>query len=134
VYAATYARDGAGIARIGEPRALTAARLALVLRAMVAAGELTGPFQVIGDGAEAYADVLRGCLDVGVAIGSSAGSPPHAAMIAQLGAARLAHDPAGDDLVRLASAYLRPPEAELNQSVVAPSTGLHVAPPVRHYL
>ncbi len=122
VYAATYARDGDRIVRVGEPRALGAARLAAELDAMIARGALVSPVQMIGDGAEAYADVLC-AVGGGATLLPSADHPPRASATARLAAARLAVDPGGDDLVALAPAYLRPPEAELKQTVVAPSAG-----------
>lgn len=123
VYGAVFARDGERIARVGEARALTASRLVAEMNAMIARGELARPVQMIGDGAEAYAEVFRDGIDGGVTVFASAVHPPHASKTAQLAASRLARDPRGDDPVTLAPAYLRPPEAELRQSVAAPSAG-----------
>lgn len=134
VYAGVYARDGERVARVGDARAITAARLAAEIDAMLAAGVLAGPVCVIGDGGEAYADVFGGIAG-GVVVLPTAEHPPRAAMIARLAAARLETDAAGDDVVTLAPAYLRPPEAELKQSVVTPSvptTGAAAAE--RHFL
>ena len=135
VYAAVYAREGERVARVGETRAITAARLAAELSGMLTAGALDAPVSVIGDGGEAYADVFC-AIAGGVTVLPTTEHPPRAATIARLAAARLAADGAGDDVVTLAPAYLRPPEAELRQSVVAPSAATAAAtlPVERHYL
>jgi tRNA threonylcarbamoyladenosine biosynthesis protein TsaB len=112
VYAALYERDAAGIARLGSPRATTPARLAEAVGA---------PCVFIGDAVEAYGDVFRAVLGAGARLVPSDRHPPRASAVARLAAARLAREPAGDDLVALSPAYLRPPEAELTQSAHSPS-------------
>ena len=135
VYAAVYGRDLDRIVRFGEPRALTAVRLATELAAMVERGD-TAAIHLVGDGAEAYAHVFRDAIAGAVTVLASDEHPPRASATARLAAARLARDPAGDDLVTLVPEYLRPPEAELKQSTVAPSdpTPTQPAEPRRHYL
>jgi tRNA threonylcarbamoyladenosine biosynthesis protein TsaB len=112
IYAALYTREDGGIVRLGEPVAVAA---------RVLAGLLTPPCTVIGDAVEAYGAVFRDVVGAGVDLLASAAHPPRASAIARLAAARLARDPAGDDLVTLAPGYIRPPEAELTQSARAPS-------------
>lgn len=112
IYAAVYEQIGGRVVRLGVPRALGAAQLA---------AETGAPCAVIGDAVEAYGDVFRRVLGVGVRLLPSDRYPPRAAAMARLAAARLAREPAGDDPVTLVPAYLRPPEAELTQSVCAPS-------------
>ena len=121
VYAAVYAREHDGIVRIGAPRALAASRLVADVNTLVERGVLTPPVQMIGDGADEYAGVFRDGIAGGVTVFSSAEHPPRASTTAYLAAARLADDPHGDDVVTLAPAYLRPPEAELKQSAATPS-------------
>jgi tRNA threonylcarbamoyladenosine biosynthesis protein TsaB len=113
VYAALYERDGRGIVRRGVPFAVGAATLA---------AELAGrPCTFVGDAVGAYADVFRRVLGEDARLVSDAQYPPCAGAVARLAAARLARDPTGDDPVALAPFYLRPPDAELTQSVTAPS-------------
>lgn len=113
VYAAVYERAGDGIVRIAPVRALGAERLA---------EEIGGPSTVIGDAVEAYGEVFTRVLGAGVRLLPSTLHPPRASALARLAAARLASDPHGDDLATLAPCYVRPPEAELTQSVRAPSS------------
>jgi tRNA threonylcarbamoyladenosine biosynthesis protein TsaB len=112
VYAAVYERDGARLVRLGEPRAVAAEALAVAI---------AGPCTFIGDGVEAYGDVFRGVLGADAVLLASATHPPRPATVARLAAARLATDDAGDDVEALAPTYLRPPEAEVSQSVHSPS-------------
>jgi len=113
IYAALYTRENGGIVRLGEPIAVAARALAEVL---------TPPCTVIGEAVEAYGAVFRDVLGTAVTLLGSDAQPPRASAVARLAAARLARDPAGDDLVTLAPVYVRPPEAELTQSARAPST------------
>jgi tRNA threonylcarbamoyladenosine biosynthesis protein TsaB len=117
IYAAVYEQTAGRVVRLGEPRALTATRMA---------AEIGAPCAVIGDAVEAYGDVFRRALGAGVRLLPSDRYPPRAEAVARLGAFRLAREPAGDDLVTLVPAYLRPPEAELTQSACVPSA---VPPP-----
>lgn len=112
IYAAVYERDGDRLVRLGAPRAIGAERLA--------AG-IAGPCTFIGDAVEAYGDVFRRILGTGALLLPSVSHPPSALAVAQLAAARLRMSEAGDDVIALAPAYLRPPEAELTQSVHSPS-------------
>jgi tRNA threonylcarbamoyladenosine biosynthesis protein TsaB len=118
IYAALYAREGEAIMRLGCPLAVTARALA---------ADLTAPCTVIGDAVEAYGAIFRDVLGAGVTLLASETHPPRASAVARLAAARLARDPAGDDLVTLAPAYIRPPEAELTQSAAAESAPLLAA-------
>jgi tRNA threonylcarbamoyladenosine biosynthesis protein TsaB len=115
VYAAVYARDGEGIARLGEPCAIAAARLAEAIG---------GPCTFVGDAVEVYGEAFRGVLGAAAALLPPAVRPPRASAIIRLARARLAREPAGDDLAALAPVYLRPPEAELTQSARGPSARL----------
>lgn len=112
IYAAVYERSAGRVVRLGAPRALAAERLA---------AELAGPCVFIGDAVEAYGEVFQRVLGSGATLLSSARHPPSAHAVARLAAARLAREPAGDDLTGLTPAYLRPPEAELTQSARSPS-------------
>ncbi len=112
IYAALYERDAGRIVRLGPPRALAVERLAR---------DLSGPCVFVGDAVEAYGEAFRRLLGDHAVLLSSARHPPSAAAVARLAAADLARRPAGDDLVGLAPAYLRPPEAELTQSQRSPS-------------
>lgn len=112
VYAALYEQIGGRLVRRGAPCALAAARLA---------AEIGGPCTVIGTAVEAYGDVFRDVLGTCARLLPSESHPPHASAVARLAAARLAREPAGDDLVTLAPVYLRPPDAELTQSLGSPS-------------
>ena len=115
VYAALYERDGGTIVRCGAPIAVAAVALA---------AELAGqPCTFVGDAVGAYADVFRRLLGEDARLLPDLEHPPRGAAVARLAAARLAREPTGDDLVTLAPFYLRPPEAELTQSVRAPSAG-----------
>jgi len=116
IYAALYGRDDrdARIVRLGAPVALGAADL-------IAA--LTPPCSIIGDVVEAYGALFTASLGAGVRLLASDAHPPRAAATARLAAARLRALPAGDDLIALTPAYLRPPEAELEQSARSPSAG-----------
>jgi len=113
IYAAVYERDGARIVRVGGPWAIAAARLAAAL---------ASPCTFIGEAVEVYGDVLRRVLGEGITLLGPKEHPPRASAVARLAAARLAYEPAGDDLVTLTPTYVRPPEAELTQSPGAPST------------
>lgn len=117
IYAALYrCDDGRGhrIVRLGVPVAIGA-------QALIAA--LTPPCSVIGDAVEACGVLFTTSLGGGVRLLASEDHPPRAGATARLAAARLRADPAGDDLVALTPAYLRPPEAELKQSARSPSAG-----------
>ena len=118
IYAALYEREGERIVRLGPPVAITAVRMA---------ESIAGPCSFIGDAVEAYGDVFRRVLGPGAVLFPSAQHPPSGAAVARLAAARLDQDPAGDDLTGLAPAYLRPPEAELTQSVGASSSAKSAA-------
>jgi tRNA threonylcarbamoyladenosine biosynthesis protein TsaB len=121
IYAAVYEREDDRIVRVGAPCAIAASTMA---------GALAGrPCTVVGDAVEAYGDVFRAALGDAVRLLSSDAHPPSGAAVARLAAARLAAGPAGDDLVTLVPAYLRPPEAELTQSAASPS-----APQVLHFV
>jgi tRNA threonylcarbamoyladenosine biosynthesis protein TsaB len=119
IYATLYIRENGGIVRLGEPVAVAARALAEVL---------TPPCTVIGDAVEAYGAVFRDVLGDAVTLLASDVLPPRASAVARLAAARLARDPAGDDLVTLAPGYIRPAEAELTQSERAPSGPLLALP------
>jgi tRNA threonylcarbamoyladenosine biosynthesis protein TsaB len=112
VYAAVYERTAEGLVRLGAPCAVAAERLA---------SELGGSCAFIGDAVEAYGDVFQRVLGSGAMLLDSASHPPSAIMVARLAAARLRASAAGDDLVSLEPSYLRPPEAELTQSLHSPS-------------
>ncbi len=112
VYAGLYRTEDGRIVRLGTPVALAAS--ALISR-------LTVPCTVIGDMVEAYGPLFAAALGEGGTLLASDVHPPRAAATARLAAARLRGAPAGDDLVALAPAYLRPPEAELKQSDTSPS-------------
>jgi len=112
IYAALYQREDERIVRLGTPVAIGATALMAVL---------TPPCSIIGDVVEAYGGLFTSTLGGGVRLLASDAHPPRAGATARLAAARLRADPAGDDLVTLAPAYLRPPEAELKQSVTSPS-------------
>jgi len=112
IYAALYQREDERIVRLGTPVAIGATALMAVL---------TPPCSIIGDVVEAYGGLFTSTLGAGVRLLASDAHPPRAGATARLAAARLRADPAGDDLVTLAPAYLRPPEAELKQSVTSPS-------------
>ncbi len=112
IYAGVYAREAGRVVRLGSPIAVAARALA---------GVLTPPCTVIGDAVEAYGAVFTEILGRGVTLLASDVHPSRASAVACLAAARLARDPAGDDLVTLAPGYLRPPEAELTQSARTPS-------------
>jgi tRNA threonylcarbamoyladenosine biosynthesis protein TsaB len=117
IYAALYGRDDRHdrIVRLGAPVAIGAADLIALL---------TPPCSVIGDVVEAYGALFTTRLGAGVRLLASDAHPPRAAATARLAAARLRVSPAGDDLVALTPAYLRPPEAELKQSAQSPSAGI----------
>lgn len=112
IYAGLYVREDGRILRMGDPIAVVARTLA---------STLTVPCTLIGDAVEAYGAVFEEILGTGVTLAPSRAQAPRAGAVARLAAARLARDPAGDDLITLAPGYLRPPEAELTQSVRAPS-------------
>lgn len=112
IYAALYRADEGPIVRLGAPIAVAAAALA---------STLTPPCTIAGDVVDAYGDVFRAALGGGVTLLAADACAPRARAVARLAAARLRADPAGDDLVTLTPAYLRPPDAELTQSVRAPS-------------
>jgi tRNA threonylcarbamoyladenosine biosynthesis protein TsaB len=114
IYAALYERDG-GIVRLGAPRAVAAARLA---------GELDGAWTFVGEAVGVYGEAFRAALGARAILLPPATHPPRASAVARLAAARLAGEPAGDDLVALAPVYVRPPEAELTQSARAPSSAV----------
>jgi len=113
IYAALYRREAGRIVRLGTPIAVAVAALVEIL---------TPPCSLIGDVVEAYGSVFGAALGSGVTLLGSDVHPPRAHATARLAAARLRADPAGDDLVTLTPAYLRPPEAELKQSTARPST------------
>jgi tRNA threonylcarbamoyladenosine biosynthesis protein TsaB len=113
IYAALYRRENDRVVRLGTPIAVGAAALA---------GVLTPPCSLIGDVVEAYGSLFAATLGGGMTLLGSDEHPPRASATARLAAARLHADPAGDDLVTLTPAYLRPPEAELKQSTTKPST------------
>jgi len=113
IYAALYERAGDRLVRCGEPTAVGAERLA----AMIA-----GPCTFIGDAVEAYGEVFRNALVGSAHIVASSCHPAVAIAVGRLAAARLRQMPAGDDVRSLAPTYVRPPEAELTQSVHSPST------------
>ena len=113
IYAALYRREAGRIVRLGTPIAVAVAALVEIL---------TPPCSLIGDVVEAYGSVFGAALGSGVTLLGSDAHPPRARATARLAAARLRADPAGDDLVTLTPAYLRPPEAELKQSTARPST------------
>jgi tRNA threonylcarbamoyladenosine biosynthesis protein TsaB len=115
VYGALYERDGEGLARCGEPCAIAAERLA---------GAVGESCTFIGDAVESYGDVFRRVVGAGAKLLSSATHPPSAVAVARLAAARLLRSSLGDDLAALAPSYVRPPEAELTQSLHSPSTAL----------
>jgi tRNA threonylcarbamoyladenosine biosynthesis protein TsaB len=115
VYAALYERDGDGLVRWGEPRAIAADRLAFAIG---------GPCTFIGDAVESYGEVFRQALGSDAYLLPSALHPPVAAAVARLATGRLRRSPAGDDLASLAPTYVRPPEAELTQSVHSPSAAV----------
>ncbi len=79
------------------------------------------PCAFIGDAVEAYGDVFRRIVGDRARLLPSATHPPSASAVAVLAALRLARSPIGDELATLAPRYVRPPEAELNQSLAAPS-------------
>lgn len=112
IYAALYRTDDGTIARLGSPIAVAASALAAAL---------TPPCTIAGDGADAYGSVFRNALGDGVTLLTADACAPRAPAVARLAAARLRIEPAGDDLITLAPAYLRPPDAELTQSAQAPS-------------
>ena len=112
IYAGLYTREGGRILRLGSPISVVARTLATTL---------TSPCTLIGDAVEAYGAVFAEILGPGVTLVASETQPARASAVARLAAARLSRDPAGDDLVTLAPGYLRPPEAELTQSVRTPS-------------
>jgi len=113
IYAALYEREGERIIRLGSPVAITAVRMAEAIG---------GPCSFIGDAVEAYGEVFRRALGAAAVLLPSSQYPPSGGAVARLAAARLCREAVGDDLSRLAPAYLRPPEAELTQSISGPST------------
>ncbi len=115
IYAALYEREGGRLVRLGEPRAIDAARLAAAI---------AGPCTFIGDAVETYGEVFRRELGDGAVLLDSARHPPRASAVARLAAARLARTPAGDDPAELQPVYLRTPEAELSQSRQSPSSAI----------
>jgi tRNA threonylcarbamoyladenosine biosynthesis protein TsaB len=112
IYAGLYTREQDRVVRLGAPIAANAARLAATLPT---------PCTFIGDAVEAYGSVFRDAFRGEATLLASAAHPPRASAVARLAAARLVRDPAGDDLAALVPVYVRPPEAELTQSVRAPS-------------
>jgi tRNA threonylcarbamoyladenosine biosynthesis protein TsaB len=118
VYAALYERDARGLHRLGEPRAIDAERLALAVDA---------PCVFVGEGVDVYGDVFRRVLGDRARLSSPATKPSSAAAVGLLAAARLRAAPDGDDVESLAPSYVRPPEAELSQSVRSPSAGVATA-------
>jgi tRNA threonylcarbamoyladenosine biosynthesis protein TsaB len=114
VYAAVYEREGSKLMRFGVPVAIAAERLAETI---------AGPCRFIGDGVEAYGDVFQRVLGAAAVLLPSEAHPPSATAVAALAAARLRAAPEGDDIVTLTPSYLRPPEAELKQSLQSPSSG-----------
>lgn len=112
VYAAVYEREGETFARLGEPLAIGAERLAAAI---------AGPCTFIGDAVESYGDVFQRVIGSDVRLLPSAMYPPSAVAVARLAAARLLVSPDGDDVTTLAPSYVRPPEAELTQSAHSPS-------------
>lgn len=115
IYAALYERDHERLVRLGEPRAIDAAHLAAAI---------AGPCTFIGDAVDVYGDVFRRVLGDDAILLPSSAYPAQARAVARLAAARLALAPEGDDLASLAPTYVRPPEAELDQSRRSPSDGL----------
>jgi tRNA threonylcarbamoyladenosine biosynthesis protein TsaB len=118
IYAALYTREQDRVVRLGAPIAAEAARLAALLPAGCT---------FIGDAVEAYGAVFRDALHGDATLLASSAHPPRASAVARLAAARLARDAGGDDLAALAPVYVRAPEAELTQSVRAPSSALAAA-------
>lgn len=112
IYAALYERDGDRLVRLGEPRAVAASELAATIG---------GPCTFVGDAVAVYGDVFRRALGDAAVFLAPAPDASTAVAVARLAAARLARDPEGDDLASLAPTYVRPPEAELDQSRRSPS-------------
>lgn len=112
VYAGLYEDDDGRLVRLGEPAALTAEHLAEAIDA---------PCTFVGDGVDAYGEVFGRVLGGRATLVPAGALAPRAVATARLAAARLRRDPDGDDLETLAPRYVRPPEAELSQSVRAPS-------------
>lgn len=119
VYACVYERGEGKVVRLGAPRAVSAERLAR---------EIGGPCSFVGDAVEPYGALFQDILGPGAVLLASDTHPPTASAVARLAAARLAGDPAGDDLAILAPEYLRPPEAELKQSDTHPSARVDLRP------
>ncbi len=112
VYAALYEREGETVARCGEPCAIDVERLALAVG---------GPCAFIGDAVESYGEVFRRVLGPEARLLPSTTHPPSAVTVARLAAIRLRASRTGDDVATLAPSYVRPPEAELTQSLHSPS-------------
>jgi tRNA threonylcarbamoyladenosine biosynthesis protein TsaB len=112
VYAALYEREGGRLTRYGDPCAIDAEHLAVALGP---------PCTFIGDAVESYGDVFRRVLGADVRLLPSATHPPSAVAVASLAAFRLRASAIGDDVATLVPRYVRPPEAELTQSVHSPS-------------
>lgn len=112
IYAALYEREGDRLTRVGGPWAIDAERWARAI---------AGPCAFIGDAVESYGDVFRRVLGDAATLLTSELHPPRASAVARLAAARLQARALADDLVTLAPDYVRPPEAELTQSIRSPS-------------
>lgn len=113
VYAALYERDGDVLMRCGEPCAIDAERLAVAVGA---------PCAFIGDAVESYGEVFRRVLGPDIRLLPSTTHPPSAVAVARLAAIRLRTSEGGDDVAMLSPSYVRPPEAELTQSVRSPTS------------